>query len=127
MLQLIIHHDVHYLLYALINIFAANTISYGSHQTFYLLLGKSAQMATIHQHTCKVGHALCSNLVKGTLQAHRLAQVKEVTANGSHGIISKRLVVFVVGGQSCCCCGHTLMQAKASIGPNAVRFTDLAV
>ena len=109
-LQLIVHHDVHHLLHITLDVIVSYAVLYGCKQAFHFLLSQSVQIAVIHQHTRKVGDTFHGGHVKGTLEAHCLAQVGEVATDGTHGIIAQRLVVTMIVSQSGCCCRDTLLQ-----------------
>ena len=121
-LQLVVHHDVHHLPHIALDVVVPRAVLHRGQQTLHLLLAQVVQITAVHQHTRKVGHTLHRRHVKLPLQAHRLAQVSQVAAYGTHGIIAQRLVVRVVRRQPRCSSSDALMQAHTAVLPDVLRL-----
>ena len=65
--QLVINHYIHNLLHITLDVVVSYTILNGCKQSYHLLPCQSVQIATIHQHTRKVGNTLDGCLVECTL------------------------------------------------------------
>ena len=75
MLQLVIYHDVHHLLHITLNVVVTHAVLHGTQQTFNLIRCRIVDITVSYQHTRKVGDTFHGGHVKGTLEAHSLAQV----------------------------------------------------
>ena len=126
-LQLVVHHDVQHIAYALVDVVVAHAVLHRRQQPLHLARSRIADIAAGNQHPRKVGDTFHGSHVKRALEAHCLAQVGQVAADGAHGIVPKRLVVTVIVGQSGCSRRNALLQAHAAVCPHIIRFPAITV
>ena len=125
--ELVVHHDVQHIAYALVDVVVAHAVLHRRQQSLHLARSRIADIAAGNQNPRKVGDTFHGSHVKRALEAHSLAQVSKVAADGAHGIVPQRLVVTVIVGQSGCSRRNALLQAHALVFPNVLGFFGVAV